>query len=240
MGKIKETLFWITLTNKCRYCGALLECGEKLCKDCENNLPRIEDPRCQYCGAGKKRCQCEKHRMRFDGITAPFYYEEGVLKGLQRLKFGEKSFMAEVFVEDMQRAVKKDFGEIKFDFITFVPFSSFQERNRQYNQSELLAEALGKKLSIPVEKVMVKLFDTGVQHKMSQYRRKGNVLGVYDVEPNIDVDGKTILLVDDIKTTGATFNECAKMLKIRGAEKVYCISVAMTGKKEDNENEEDD
>lgn len=56
------------------------------------------------------------------------------------------------------------------------------------------------------------------------------MLGVYDVKKNIDVTDKTILLVDDIKTTGATLNECAKILKIRGAEKIYCVTVAMTGK----------
>ena len=239
MSKIKKALYWIALTNKCRYCGTLLDYGEELCKDCEKDLPRIEGPRCKHCGAGKKRCQCEKHRMRFDGITAPFYYEAGVLKGLHRLKFGEKSFMAEIFAEDMAKSVKKDFEEINFDFITFVPFSRFQKRTRHYNQSELLAEELGKKLSISVKKALVKLFDTQVQHKMSQYRRKGNVFGVYDTNENVDVADKTILLVDDIKTTGATFNECAKMLKIRGAEKVYCLSVAMTGKKEDIANEKD-
>lgn len=240
MSQIKKTLFWITLTNKCRICGDLLECGKELCAECEKSLPKIEDPRCKICGAGKKRCQCGKHRMRFDGITAPFYYEAGVLRGLHRLKFSEKIFMAEIFAGEMADFVKKDFKEISFDFITFVPFSGFQKRNRRYNQSELLAEELGKKLSISVENVLIKLFDTQVQHKTSQYRRKGNVLGVYDVNENAKVEGKTILLVDDIKTTGATLNECAKMLKIRGAEKVYCVSVAMTGKKEDDENEEND
>ncbi len=240
MGKIKDALLWVALTNKCRYCGELLESERTLCEDCEKNLPIIQDPRCKYCGAGKKRCQCEKHRMRFDGITAPFYYEKGVLKGLHRLKFGEKSFMAEIFAEDMARFVKQDFKEISFDFITFVPFSSFQTRNRNYNQSELLAEALGKLLELPVKNVLIRLFDTQVQHRMSQYRRKGNVFGIYDVNENVNVSGKTILLVDDIKTTGTTFNECAKILKIRGAEKVYCVSVALTGKREDEESEKAD
>ena len=73
------------------------------------------------------------------------------------------------------------------------------------------------------------IFDNDIQHESSQHRRKGNVLGVYDVRENEDVNGKAILLVDDIKTTGATLNECAKILKIRGAEKVYCVTVALTG-----------
>jgi predicted amidophosphoribosyltransferase len=95
----------------------------------------------------------------------------------------------------------------------------------------LLATELSKVLSLPVKNVLEKIFDNNIQHESSQNRRKGNVLGVYDVRENEDVKGKTILLVDDIKTTGATLNECAKILKIRGAEKVYCVTVALTGKK---------
>lgn len=230
MKRLKDFLLWALFTEKCKYCGELVEYGNKLCKDCEEKLPRIEETRCRFCGAGKQRCQCDKHQMRFDEITAPFYYEGGIITGLHNFKFGEKSFMAEVFAEDMANSIKKDFSKITFDFIAFVPFSKLQKQQRSYNQSELLAEELGKRLGIPVENILIKLFDTGVQHKTTQHRRKGNVFGVFDVNEKVNIIGKTILLVDDIKTTGATFNECAKMLKIRGAERVCCVSVAMTGK----------
>lgn len=169
--------------------------------------------------------------MRYDGITSPFYYEGGIADGIARLKFGGRDFMAYHFAKDMAKEVEKDFGDIKFDYITFVPITSFQWRHRDYNQSELLATELSKQLKIPVRNVLEKLFDNNVQHESSQNRRKGNVLGVYDVRESESVKGKTILLVDDIKTTGSTLNECAKIMKIRGAEKVYCVTAALTGKK---------
>lgn len=231
MGRIKDALLWLFLTNKCTYCGKLLNKGETLCEDCKNHLPRITGERCKYCGAGKDRCKCNKHRMRYDGITAPFYYEDGIADGIARLKFGGRDFMAYHFAKDMAEVIEADFGDINFDYITFVPISSFQKRHRDYNQSELLATELSKLLSLPVNNVLQKIFDNDIQHESSQHRRKGNVLGVYDVRENTDVSGKTILLVDDIKTTGATLNECAKILKIRGAEKVYCVTAALTGKK---------
>ena len=61
--------------------------------------------------------------------------------------------------------------------------------------------------------------------------RAGNVFGVYDVNEKVDVTGKTILLVDDVRTTGATLNDCARILKIRGADRVYCTVCAVAGAK---------
>ena len=206
MSKIKDAILWLLFTNKCTYCGKLVNKGETLCENCRDNLPRIKGERCKYCGAGKDRCKCNKHKMRYDG-----------------------DFMAYHFAKDMAKQVEKDFCDIGFDYITFVPISSFQRRHRDYNQSELLATELSKLLLLPVNNVLEKIFDNDIQHESSQHRRKGNVLGIYDVREKADVKGKIILLVDDIKTTGATLNECAKILKIRGAEKVYCVTVALTG-----------
>ena len=168
--------------------------------------------------------------MRFDGVTAPFYYEDGIETGILRLKLGGKPFLANHFAKDMAEFVCKDFKSVRFDYITFVPLTPFQKQNRAYNQSEVLANELGKRLNLPVKTVLEKLFENDTQHRASQNRRIGNVLGVYDVVENADVKDKIILLVDDIKTTGATLNECAKILKIRGAHKVYGVTVAMTGK----------
>lgn len=85
-------------------------------------------------------------------------------------------------------------------------------------------------LEIPLKNVLIKLFETESQHTKNIRNRSGNVFGVYDIKANADVKGKTILLVDDIKTTGSTLNECAWILKIRGAKEVYCVTAAVTGK----------
>lgn len=106
-----------------------------------------------------------------------------------------------------------------------------QIAERSYNQSELLAEELSKILEIPIKNALVKLFDVKTQHDMAIMQRKGNVHGVYDVKNGFDVKGKTVLLVDDIMTTGETLNNCALIMKIRGAEKVCCITAALTAKK---------
>ena len=74
----------------------------------------------------------------------------------------------------------------------------------------------------------MKIYETDKQHGLKHYLRKGNLTGVFDVKNPDDVAGKTILLCDDISTTGETLNECAKMLWLYGAKEIYCISVALT------------
>lgn len=230
-SKLKDFILWLVLTKKCKYCNTLITKNEDLCDDCKENLPRISGEKCKFCGAGKDKCACKKHHMNFDGITSPFYYEKGIKQGLQLLKFNNKSHLAKTFAKDMAECVNKDFAHIDFDFICYIPFSTMQIAERSYNQSELLAEELSKILEIPVKNALVKLFDVKTQHDMAIMQRKGNVHGVYDVKNGFDVKGKTVLLVDDIMTTGETLNNCALIMKIRGAEKVYCITAALTAKK---------
>lgn len=238
LQKIKNKLLWVFFTNGCKYCNTLVGKDEELCDDCRERLPVIEGEKCKYCGAEKKRCNCKKHRNEYDGITAPFYYEDSISLAVRRFKFGGKGFLSDIFATEMAECVKKDFKDVDFDLICFVPFTLSQKIHREYNQSELLAEKLSEKLNIPLKKIMVKLFDTNSQHKMKLKYRAGNVFGVYDVKERVNVKGKTILLVDDVRTTGATLNDCARILKIRGAENVYCTVVAIAGAKEKEEKTE--
>ncbi len=232
--RIKDNLLWLIFTNHCKYCNTIVEKGENMCAECRNNLPEIKGERCKFCGAGKERCGCKKHRMAYDGITSPFYYEGGIKSGIQRLKFNGKEHIARTLAVDMANCVKSDFSQVIFDFICFVPFTTAQKIRRNYNQSELLANHLSKMLEIPLKNVLIKLFETESQHTKNIRNRSGNVFGVYDIKANADVKGKTILLVDDIKTTGSTLNECAWILKIRGAKEVYCVTASMTGKEKKN------
>ena len=233
-----DKVLWLFLTNHCRYCGELLNKDEMLCKECFENLPVIKGEKCKYCGAEKSRCICKKHKLGFDVITSPFYYEDCIRNCIISFKFGDKILYGKTLAEDMATAVKEDFGDKKFDFICFVPFSRTQVLKRSYNQSEVLAENLSKKLDIPVYCVLEKLFETKAQHEMNSRARKGNVFGVYDVKNGVNVKGKTILLVDDVKTSGSTLDDCAWILKIRGASEVYCVTAAIAGIKKKEETEE--
>lgn len=234
----KDTIPWLLFTNHCLYCNKLIGKNDSLCDDCKENLPVIGDERCKYCGADKLRCSCKKHRKGFEAIIAPFYYEDGIKTAIHNLKFNGKEFVADILAEDMAKVVKTEYENIEFDFICYVPFSFAQRIKRPYNQSELLALNLSQSLNVPVENVMVKHFDTKGQHNTPYKERAGNVFGIYDIAENADVKGKTILLVDDVKTSGATLDECAWILRIRGAEKVFCVVSAIAGIKSKEEKKE--
>ncbi len=230
-NKIKDFILWLFFTKRCRYCDVIITKDEELCETCKAELPRISGEKCKFCGAGKNRCTCKKHSMNYDGITAPFYYEKGVKQGLKLFKFDSKTYFANRFAEDMAECIKTDFVDIKFDFVCFVPFTLTQKIERNYNSSELIAEQVANELNIPLQNALVKLFNVKTQHNMEIAQRKGNVHGIYDVKNGFDIKGKTVLLIDDIMTTGETLNNCALIMKIRGAEKVYCATAAITTKK---------
>lgn len=216
---------------RCIYCGQVIVPERRICADCEANLPCIAAPICPLCGHAKADCTCKQKKHKFKAICAPFYYEDAIVQAVHRLKFENKDFLAIPFAADMAECVRREYADLAFDAVTFVPFTKRQMRLREWNPSERLAEALAEQLNLPLEPLLVKLYETKTQHTLESRARTGNVFGVFDTADPHAVAGKTILLVDDIKTTGATLNECAKMLMLADAEAVYACTFAVTKRK---------
>ncbi len=114
------------------------------------------------------------------------------------------------------------------DVITYVPMHFIRLGTRGYNQAALLAKALGKMLCIPVEATLRKTKHTVPQSKKGQRERAMALRGVYAVLPRASVRGKSILLVDDVVTTGSTIQACAGLLRKHGAKDVQIAAVATT------------
>jgi ComF family protein len=127
----------------------------------------------------------------------------------------------------MAHCVNDRYSDINFDVVTFVPLTRKRKRSRGYNQSQLLANQISKTLDIPCKTLLKKVVSNRPQRSMRGNERRGNVFGVYDIVPNVDVTGKTILIVDDVKTTGSTVGECCATLKAYGANKVYAVTFAI-------------
>lgn len=228
IAALKELALNILFPKRCKYCGDIIVPEASVCDKCRDNLPKICSPICHLCGHSNEDCKCKKHKNEYSAVVSPFYYEGGVRKAIHRLKFSGLRYVSETLAYDMAETVIREYGGIEFDLITFVPFSKEQRKNREYNQSELLANGLSKLLNVPSGDLLVKPYDTKPQHSLNKKERKGNVFGVFDVKEKTTLDGKVILLVDDIKTTGSTLGECAKMLRLSGADKVYCVCAAVT------------
>ena len=120
-------------------------------------------------------------------------------------------------------------GELegRWDIITWVPLSAKRYKERGYDQAKLLADAVGAKLGVKPIRTLRKVKHIPKQATMgSPEKRRANISGAYTVINCEAVEGKRILLIDDIITSGSTLGECARMLRQSGAAEVVCAAVA--------------
>ncbi len=220
----------------CVCCGEPIEEEEELCEYCREMLYRF-DPLtyCIRCSRKKRDCICKSRLFFYNACIAPFFNIAAAKQAMYRLKFSRKPFVARFFAEQMALCVKNEYRKVLFDVICYVPMPKKRERSRGYNQSRLLAQELSKILHIPVQHDLVVCHKrSAIQHDLPVNKRAQNVFGLYTCTK--DYDGKTVLLVDDIKTSGATLNECAKQLTIAGASAVYCVTGLITEKEKKPQN----
>lgn len=198
---------------RCLLCGRVIPAGEIFCRDCAKELP--ERPffrRIALPGAGAEGFS----------VYSSMSYEGGFRKSIHRLKFrGQKSIAA-----PMGRLLAESIRDrgLSFDAVTWVPMTEKKRRERGYDQSELLAKAVAKEWKLPCLPLLKKVRENKTQHELSGRQRLLNVRNAYRAEQ--EAEGKALLLIDDIVTTGATIGECAKMLYAAGAHKVTGLCAA--------------
>lgn len=208
---------------RCCCCGRPVVCGKVVCDDCGLKLITIEPPVCPVCGCQKQHCRCKGRKRHTDRCAAAFYHEGAARSALHRLKFKGKIYSAEIFCIFMAKTVNREYAGVSFDYVVPVPLSRDELKKRRYNQSAVLAKGLSALLGLQIKELLVKPIKTLPQRELPAYRRSGNVLGVFDAVGKA-LGGGAVLLVDDTVTTGATLDECAKVLKIHGAGAVYAVT----------------
>ena len=199
------------------------------CILCYSFLPDSRVPVCDRCAGtvlGKLPQKLQGKQFRL--CVAPFSYQEPVRSSIHRYKFSGKRYYAKTYGKWLAACIRQEL-EQEFDLITWVPVSRKRRRKRGYDQAEVLARAAAENLQVPVSACLVKIRDNPAQSTApdADHRRK-NVMGVYAPCIPERYSGKRILLVDDVTTTGATMEECAKMLCKAGAAHVVCAALAMT------------
>ncbi len=226
---ISEYFLSLFFPNRCKFCDVVTQVFDDVCDTCKNTLPWIDGDICEFCGALKSDCACKgNHGNFYEGIVAPLYYSDSVRNCIHRYKFRDEKQSFRCLADLMTETCKERYGNIDFDYITYIPLRKSREKKRGYNQSRLLAKRISENLNIPLaDDLLIKIYDTKIQHGCSALERRGNLVGVFDVNISYDVHGKTVLIVDDVKTTGATLSECGKMLYLNDAEHVYCLTAAL-------------
>ena len=204
---------------KCPFCQKVLERGEAgLCRRCQRELPWIAE-------------SAAERTVEFcDGCFSPLWYRDGTVDGIHRYKFRDRALYADLFGTLMAQCVRDRMSE-PAQLVTWVPLSKKRLRARGYDQARLLAERMAEELGIPAAPTLEKWQDNSVQSRIDDRdRRRANVRGVYRVLPDCPVNGKRVILVDDVTTSGATLSECAACLKGAGAAAVTAVTLARAGK----------
>ncbi len=216
--------FWvrsILFPRRCMFCRSLLTEQETyMCRKCRVSVPDYPYGALNPAPAGKN----SSHFL--DSFTAVWYYEGDVRGSILRYKFRRAAHLAPKFGAHLAMKLLEQ-GPEQFDVLTWVPVSTLRRFRRGYDQCQLLAKAVGEELGTPSHRTLRKIRNTPPQSGLaSASARRANVLGAYKVVKDTDLHGKRVLLVDDIFTTGATMNECARMLLTAGAKEVHGAAIA--------------
>lgn len=221
--------------NCCPYCNKPIKSKEMLCSVCFKKLNFIQGQKCYRCGVPlsyydydeeKVLCpSCLKKRPVYDIARSVLVYDAFSRSAILRLKYKDHIEFSRIFVSWMEKAGEKLFS--KTDIITPVPLHWRRRIKRFYNQSDLIASQLAENLNIKYDaQLLYKKNYTSAQERKTKKDRIQNVKNSFGVRNTSNVEGKSVLLIDDVLTTGATAENCAKALKKAGARAVYVLTVA--------------
>lgn len=212
---------------RCACCGKVIYYDQTICEACETEIEKLKNTLCDHCHEPLHRCTCPHNKATTIPCATPFPYTSVIQTGILAMKGSGSLHGVSFFAKAMAEEIRQTHSH-SFDAIVYVPVTKAKKNLRGYNQCEVLAKALGKELNLPVlDRGLERLFDTVDLHKAGSINRKGCVFGVFEPNEALVAD-KTLLLIDDVITTGATMSECAKMLYLANAQEVYGAAIACT------------
>ncbi|MGC4019321.1 MAG: ComF family protein [Muricomes sp.] len=217
----------------CPFCGKISK--EGICASCRKRVVYIGERRCMCCGKPVEKeeqeyCRdCRKHSdfYEFDQGRSVWVHRAPVSSAVYRFKYKNKRHYGKVFAEEMAENCAGQIHRWGIEEIIPVPLHSAKRKVRGYNQAEILAEELGKILNIPVnKKILYRIRNTKPQKDLDNAQRIQNLKGAFAVSKHQPVKN-SVLVIDDIYTTGSTIHKAAHMLKLAGAQKVYFLTISI-------------
>lgn len=212
-----------------------------LCHSCWEKIEFLRPPVCPSCGkpfpsefslsqSPDHICsECRKTENYFDKAISAGIYEETLAEAIHLFKYGGRKGLARPLGRVMADYINSNnliFNAEPVEALP-VPLHPRRLREREFNQSLLLAKEIGKILRIPlIPDNLLRIRWTRPQIELKGEERLKNVKGAFGLKEPKEIKGKSILLIDDVYTTGATVRECSKVLKKAGAEKVYVFTLA--------------
>lgn len=208
----------------CPFCEKLLKDKVPVCQECLAALPFVSENSCSICSRPLEEyshsvcAKCRNEKIYFEHSFIPLLYKDKARECVIALKT-EHPYHAKGIAYLLAEKILSSPYYTDFDCITFVPQSPKGKFKRGYNQAELIAKKLSKLLKIPCMPLLKRTNDGEDQHTLNASQRKQNVKKCFF--PTDKKGSGTVLLVDDIYTTGATANYCSYLLRKMGFSRVY-------------------
>lgn len=222
----------------CKLCETGIRSGDLpgICKNCWSTIQFLEGPCCPRCGkpfvSGEALSHspahvcgdCREKAPHFDRVISVAVYEKALAEAIHLFKYSKKAGWAEPLGQLLLKRVS-DFGRV--DVILPVPLHHRRLRQREFNQSLLMAVEVSRSTGVPLQiDNLCRVRWTKPQIELNGEDRRKNVRRAFEVKWPDRIKDQSILLIDDVFTTGATVNECAKMLKRSGAKSVNVLTLA--------------
>lgn len=231
--RILQVMEDVVFPRRCPFCDQVLIFGRQgACETCRPKLLYVGNDFCMKCGKpltdpAEEYCRaCKVSNRPFDRGRSLFIYNDLVKHGLSSLKYDNKREYAEYFGTGLAGLVKESMKTQRFDAVIPVPVSRDRLKKRGYNQAELIAKRVSYLTGIPLRNdILIREKETVAQKELGRLARQKNLKKAFKITGNV-VELETIMVIDDIYTTGATISEIARVLKEAGVKKVFFFTVA--------------
>ena len=224
-------LLSVFFPQRCVHCGVY---GEPLCPGCRGQLKPLGPKICRRCGKPSLHdvsdCpECRRRRLYFGSATAAFSYGGPARSLVHGLKYRGLSRLAPLMADLSARdpRLTELNGEVT---LTYVPMHRSKQFSRGYNQAQLYARALARRLELPLAELLVKLTPTTPQNRLNFIDRGKNLSNSFAIHGGYTCKTGRVLLIDDVFTTGATVSECSRILTSRLEVEVDVWTFARTVK----------
>lgn len=254
MMDVKEAVLSLLFPRRCPICHDIVRPrGAWICPSCLKKVPFVQEPTCLRCGkeiASEEieYCyDCSHHTRSFQKGYALAVYDPVMRESVRRFKNGGRMEYADWYAEALWQQYGKEWMRLELDLVVPVPLHRSRCNERGYNQAELLARRLARKLGVPVwPQALVRTRKTTAQKYLGGRERQRNLESVFALGPQAggvsfwkkflrirwaergrSLEGKAILLVDDIYTTGGTAEACTRVLLRAGAKAVSLVNICI-------------
>jgi ComF family protein len=240
VGKAADALASLFFPAPCRICESPLLMASRIpiCRECLHALQPLSGPMCEVCGrpfvseeaglVARPRCgYCRRGVYHFDAARSYGAYDEAMVRAITLLKYSGVVPLGGWFAARREELVARELKLLLADVVVPVPLHPSRLHERGYNQAELIARPLARRLKLPCRTyLLVRTRPRPNKLKLTRHERWETVRGAYATREGTRVDNLRILLVDDVFTTGATLDACARALRTAGTARVLGLTVA--------------